>query len=131
YGAMTDKYPNMLLVGGNQQTAMAVNAVHLLDEQAKHVAYIIRETRARGAQTVEAKPEDIDAFVEGIFNSPNNKAQLEFFKECTPGYYNGEGKATRTDELFLGGRYGDGPMAFFELLQSWRKDGAMKGVELR
>ncbi len=41
HGITTDRFPNLLMVGGNQHSVAAVNAVHLLDEQSTHVAYIV------------------------------------------------------------------------------------------
>ena len=56
------------------------------------------------------------------------RLNLEFRQACTPGYYNGEGKAGATDGLFAG-LYGPGPVAFFALLESWR-DGGMYGLAI-
>jgi cyclohexanone monooxygenase len=53
HGAMTDRFPNCFLMGGNQQSAAAVNAVHLLDEQASHIAYILKTVRERKISRVE------------------------------------------------------------------------------
>ena len=128
HGMTTDKFPNCLLVGGNQQTAAAVNAVHLLDEQARHLAYILSATRQRGASRLEPSSDAVDAYVDVIRSSPKSKVQVDFYAACTPGYYNGEGKATRSEELFAGGRYGDGPMAFYEMLWAWRAEGNLEGL---
>lgn len=130
HGMTTDGFPNLLLVGGNQQTAAAVNAVHLLDEQASHLAYILRETRKRGATRIEPSTEAVDAYVAAIQSSPRNGTQMQFYASCTPGYYNGEGKATRNEDLFSGGRYPDGPVAFFEMLAAWRANEGLEGLLL-
>ena len=130
HGMTTDKFPNCLLVGGNQQTVAAVNAVHLLDEQARHLAYTLSEAERRGASRLEPSTDAVDAYVDVIRSSPRNKAQVEFYASCTPGYYNGEGKATRSEDLFVGGRYADGPMPFYELLATWRADGNLEGLHL-
>ena len=51
-----------------------------------------------------------------------------FLKECTPGYYNNEGKpevmAKRNSS------YGAGPVAFAKVLADWREEGSLKGLEL-
>jgi cyclohexanone monooxygenase len=130
HGMTTDKFPNCLLVGGNQQTVAAVNAVHLLDEQARHLAYTLGEAEKRGASRIEPSTDAVEAYVDVIRSSPRNKAQVDFYASCTPGYYNGEGKATRSEDLFVGGRYADGPMPFYELLATWRADGNLKGLRL-
>lgn len=130
HGMTTDRFPNCLLVGGNQQTAAAVNAVHLLDEQSRHLAHVLREAERRGASRIEPAASAVDAYVDLIRSSPKNKAQVDYYAACTPGYYNGEGKAVRSEELFVGGRYGDGPMAFYEMLAAWREEGSLAGLRL-
>ena len=45
----------------------------------------------------------------------------------TPGYYNAEGKAESSADLFIGGRYGDGPLAYYDLLHRWAADGQLDG----
>ena len=52
-----------------------------------------------------------------------------FAEQCTPSYYNSEGKpdAKRLDRNFFIG----GPTEFAEMLADWREDGAMRGLELR
>lgn len=40
-----------------------------------------------------------------------------------PGYYNNEGRPRKRSES-----YGDGPVAFHELLRRWRADGGMNDV---
>jgi cyclohexanone monooxygenase len=130
HGMTTDGLPNCLFVGGNQQTAAAVNAVHLLDEQARHLAYIVSEAERRGVSRLEPSIDAVDAYVDVIRSSPKNKVQLDYYAACTPGYYNGEGKATRGDELFAGARYPDGPMPFYEMLAAWRAEGNLEGMRL-
>jgi hypothetical protein len=49
-----------------------------------------------------------------------------FQRECTPGYYNNEGRVGEgrgiTDE-----QYGGGPIEFHELIRKWRAEG-MEGL---
>lgn len=127
HGLTTDEFPNLFLMGGNQQSASAVNAVHLLDEQAQHVAYIYQTMRERGISRVEPSAEAVDAYVHLIRSSPANDALVDFYYDCTPGYYNMEGRAKRSEDIFFGGRYGDGPIPFFKMLETWRSEGSMPG----
>ncbi|RSN26332.1 monooxygenase [Streptomyces sp. WAC 05977] len=130
HGMSTDRFPNLFFIGGNPQTASAVNAVHLLDEQAHYVAHVVAETTERRAATVEARPADVEAYVEVIKNSPKNKAMFEFYAQCTPGYYNAEGKARGSEDLFTGGRYGDGALAYYKLLRDWAANSELAGYTL-
>ena len=128
HGMSTDKFPNMFFIGGNTQTASAVNAVHLLDEQSQYVAHIIAQTDAKNARAVEAEPEHVEQWVRIITESPKNHAMFRFFAQCTPGYYNAESKAESSADLFIGGRYGDGPLAYYNVLHNWAGRRATTGV---
>ncbi|MDB5821119.1 MAG: monooxygenase [Rhizobacter sp.] len=127
HGLTTDQFPNCFLMGGNQQSASAVNAVHLLDEQAQHIAYIYQTMRERHITRVEPSAEAVDAYVHVIRSSPANDALVDYYYDCTPGYYNMEGRAKRSEDIFFGGRYGAGPIPFFDMLAAWRKEGSMAG----
>ena len=63
-----------------------------------------------------------------IRQSSNTGAR--FYRECTPGYYNSEGK-TGNASGFFSDMFGAGPIKFFRMLDEWRKDGNMTGMELR
>ncbi|MGE0827774.1 MAG: flavin-containing monooxygenase [Hyphomonadaceae bacterium] len=128
HGAMTDKFPNMFIIGATQQAANPVNVVELLDEQAHHVADIMAEMKRRNAPAFEASKEAVDDYVQAIRNSPQNKQLFEFYGTCTPGYYNAQGKAKKGADLFFGDRYGEGPIAFYDMLRNWRADGTLPGI---
>ena len=127
HGLQTNGFPNCFFLGFTQ-TAVTVNVPHALNEQAKHVAYILREARARGASTVETTFEAEQAWCDEV----RDKARLgeRFYRECTPGYYNNEGRLGNPNGFFAG-MYGAGPVVFFELLDAWRSDGELAGVDLR
>jgi len=127
HGLQTNGFPNCFFLGFTQ-TAVTVNVPHALNEQARHVAYILSEARARGASTVETTFEAEQAWCDEV----RDKARLgeRFYRECTPGYYNNEGKLGNPNGFFAG-MYGAGPIVFFKLLEDWRADGRLEGVELR
>jgi cyclohexanone monooxygenase len=130
HGLMTDKFPNCFIMGGNQHAPAALNAVHLLDEQAIHVSYVIGEMRRRKLTTIEPDPAAIDDYTNAIKTAPENTAQVEYYASCTPGYYNGEGKATKTEDLFLGAKYPKGAMAFYQMLTDWRASGQLPDMKV-
>ncbi|MBV1927997.1 MAG: hypothetical protein KUG81_00580 [Gammaproteobacteria bacterium] len=53
----------------------------------------------------------------------------KFYAECTPGYYNNEGKGNDGNG-FLAGQYGGGPVEFFKILDDWRAEGGLSGLEI-
>ncbi|MFE2675597.1 flavin-containing monooxygenase [Streptomyces hygroscopicus] len=120
HGFYSHGFPNLFQLGP-LQNASAVNYVHILDEQAIHVAEVLAEARKRGARYVEPTAEAEAAWCATI---REKAADLYAFQaECTPGYYNNEGMPRERGESF-----GDGPIAFHQLLRRWRADGGMDDV---
>jgi cyclohexanone monooxygenase len=125
HGFSARGFPNWFYIGISQN-ALSVNMTAMFDEQARHIAYIIKETRNRGGVTVQPTQEAQDAWVDLI-----NKLQINnraFLEACTPGYYNNEGSA----RAGLGaGIYTPGINAFNKLLEEWRAKGDMEGLEVQ
>ena len=81
---------------------------------------MVSEANLRQASVVEPTAEAEAGWVQTIRDTA--RLNLEFRQACTPGYYNGEGRAGADDGLFAG-LYGPGPVAFFALV----KPGARAG----
>ncbi|MET0272064.1 MAG: monooxygenase, partial [Phenylobacterium sp.] len=78
------------------------------------------------AAVVEVTQEAEDAWVQTIVNLAIMRQQ--FLEECTPGYYNNEGNVQALSAR--NGSYGAGPVAFVKVLEDWRAEGSLKGLEL-
>jgi cyclohexanone monooxygenase len=125
HGLHTRGFPNCFIMGP-QQSGFTVNFPHMLDEQARHIAYVIGETIERGATTVETTAEAEEAWVQRVISSA--VMSLNFLKECTPGYYNNEGQVSQ--RAAQNGWFGGGSIEFFRMLDTWRRDGKLAGLEL-
>ncbi|OZB16511.1 MAG: monooxygenase [Hyphomonas sp. 34-62-18] len=125
HGLAVNGFPNMFLMGPGQ-AGFTANYPHLLDEQAEQIAYILSEVAARQAGTFEASPEGEAAWVQQIIDKAVMRQQ--FLEECTPGYYNNEGKPS--DRAAQNNSYGEGPNAYFRILKAWRDSGELEGLEL-
>ena len=80
------------------------------------------------AKSVEATQAGEDAWCRTCDSYGNKTEQL--LAQCTPGYYNNEGgKANKNG--FISGQYGGGAVKFFQILEEWRADGKMEGLEVR
>jgi cyclohexanone monooxygenase len=55
-------------------------------------------------------------------------ARRKFLEQCTPGFYNNEGRASAVADR--NAPYGAGPIAFIELLREWREADDFAGLEL-
>ncbi|MGR8920858.1 MAG: flavin-containing monooxygenase [Gammaproteobacteria bacterium] len=126
HGLHSRGFPNCFFMGITQ-TALVPNFTHLLNEQARHLAYIVEQVRGQDCDTVEASQAAEDAWVGTIREM--SKFGAEFFEACTPGYYNNEGKSAATNSLF-NNVYAAGPVAFFDVLRGWRAQGDLEGLEL-
>jgi cyclohexanone monooxygenase len=125
HGMHVRGFPNCLIFS-NTQSGFTANYPHMLNEQSKHAAYIITEAAARQASVVEATQEAEDAWVQEVMDSAIMRQK--FAEECTPGYYNNEGKPSPL--AARNGPYGKGSIAFIQLIKDWRDEGAMAGLSL-
>jgi cyclohexanone monooxygenase len=126
HGMHIHGFPNCFIMS-NPQAGFTVSYPHLLDEQAQHIAYIIDRARSGGASRVEVTSEGEAGWVQQCLDKARDAG--DFLENCTPGYYNNEG---RTGERSAqDGFYGGGPVDFFHVLRQWRDEGAMAGLELR
>jgi len=127
HGFTTHGFPNCFFLGFTQ-AAVTVNVPHALNEQAKHISHIMREARSRGAQTIEASAAGEQGWLDEIKRTA--KFGERFRAECTPGYYNNEGKLDNPNGFFTSG-YGGGPIKFFRILEQWRDEGTYAGIDFR
>jgi cyclohexanone monooxygenase len=125
HGMHSRGFPNCFIIS-NSQSGFTANFPHMLNEQSKHLAYIIKECAARQVRVMEPSQEAEDAWVQTIISSAIMRQKFQ--EECTPGYYNNEGKPSAL--AARNGFYGLGPIAFVKLLEDWRKEGGLQGLEL-
>ena len=125
HGMHTHGFPNCFFIMSITQTGFTVNFTHMLGETGKHLAFVIKRALDEGIQTLEVSEEAEAGWVDTILSNANLGG--DFQQNCTPSYYNNEGKpgeVSRQNGFFFGG-----PMEFIEILESWRADGGMNGLE--
>ena len=125
HGLFSRGFPNCFIIS-QSQSAFTANFPHAMDEQAKHIAYILTQCVDRNVTTIEASQEAEDAWVEEIISL--SRFNESFQASCTPGYYNNEGQPNRMS--IQNGSYGAGPNKFFRMWQAWRDEGSLQGLEL-
>jgi cyclohexanone monooxygenase len=125
HGVLSRGFPNCFIVS-NVQSGFTANFPHMINEQSKHIAYLITEAQGRQARTIEPSENAEKAWVQTIIDLSLMREQ--FLKECTPGYYNNEGKPEVIAKQ--NGSYGAGPVAFVKVLEDWRAEGNLQGLEL-
>ena len=124
HGMHVRGFPNLLLVQMTQGANLLSNYPHNLTEAASAAARIVAHARASGAATVEPAAEAQDKWVEFLLTGP---ARMLNDPNCTPGYYNNEGRPSALARYAVG--YPLGALAFFRYLQGWLDEGSFKGLE--
>ena len=124
HGMHSRGFPNSFFFGP-AQSGFTATYTYSLDEQSIHLAYILEKIIERGATRIEASKEAEEQWIETIIE----KARLtaDFQENCTPGYYNNEGKINQTPQ---NNTYGGGPIEFFSLMKKWRSKDNLEGLEI-
>ncbi|HZN16248.1 MAG TPA: NAD(P)/FAD-dependent oxidoreductase [Acidimicrobiales bacterium] len=125
HGMHSRGFPNCFIIS-NAQSGFSVNFPHMLDEQSKHLAYIIGHAMENDIRVVETSEMAEAEWVKTIIDLAANN--IGFLEECTPGYYNNEGRPN--ERSAQNGFYGGGSIAFIKLLENWRAAGDLAGLEL-
>jgi cyclohexanone monooxygenase len=125
HGMHSRGFPNCFVLS-QSQSGMSVNFPHMIDEQSRHLAYIVSEVDKRGLHTIEATTDAEQQWVQGILDL--SEGRRKFLETCTPGFYNNEGMPSPTASKSL--PFGAGPVAFVQVLRNWRAKDDLEGLEL-
>ncbi len=90
--------------------------------QSEHFAAVVKRTLSEGLDRIEPTKEAEHDWL-GVLK---RKAVTDdtYLRECTPGYYNNEGKNLR-DSIWLS-NYGGGPFEYMDLLREWLQSGGLQ-----
>ena len=127
HGMFSREFPNCFIVGA-VQGGFTVNYPLLLEQVGVHLAHVVGHALRSGIETVECSAEAEESWVQTIVGQSGPGSSLGS-SECTPGYYNNEGKAS--DHAGQDAPYGGlvGGTHFWNLLDAWRKEGSFAGLE--
>ncbi|MFE2638421.1 flavin-containing monooxygenase [Streptomyces scopuliridis] len=114
HGFTSNGFPNLIHMG-SLQNASSVNFTHILDEQAVHAAALVAAAEAKGALIEPAREAEDDWIATLAKDAPDHEW---FHAECTPGYYNREGRGRPNGPT----AYPHGAFTFHELLKRWREE---------
>jgi len=125
HGVHSHGFPNLFIIS-TTQSAWGANFPHMMEEQARHISYIIRTAATRGVTTVEVTAEAEDAWV--IAHEQFAEYTLKIWADCTPSYFNNEGKPSPI--LARNGGFGGGVPTFVDILTRWRDEDRLEGLLL-
>ena len=126
HGMHVHGFPNCFILS-NSQAGFTVSYPHLLDEQAKHIAYIVNAASDKNCVEVEVTQESEASWIQQCIDKARDAG--DFLENCTPGYYNNEGRSGNRNAQ--DGFYGGGSIEFFHILQQWRDEGGLDGLRLK
>ncbi len=125
FGMHAKEFPNAFFFGIGQ-TGFSSTYTYALDEQAIQLSYLLTKAREMDIKIIEPTQKAVDEWVQTIIEKA--RVSKEFQENCTPGYYNLEGAV---NQLPQNNTYGGGPIEFFDLMEEWRREGNLKGLELK
>ncbi|HEV2369077.1 MAG TPA: NAD(P)/FAD-dependent oxidoreductase, partial [Acidimicrobiales bacterium] len=126
HGVHVHGFPNLFMVQVAQGANLIANVPHNFTEAGETIAKIIGHALDTGAHEVEVTNEAQDAWMDLLYSTP--RMGTIGSPECTPGYYNNEGKPGAVD-WFLG--YPGGATSYFAYLDQWRNRGDFSGLRFR
>ena len=125
HGLHINGFPNCFVMI-TPQTGFSVSISYTENQTSRHLAHLMHAALSRGLTRLDATAEAEAAWVDAVLA---NAAALVGGDDCTPSYYNHEGRPT--PGALQNAPYAAGPLAFNELLEKWRAAGDMKGLACR
>ena len=128
HGIHVREFPNLFIVGPTQGANLISNITHNLVEAAATVSKVVAHAREIGANVIEVTEQAESDWVALIDTHPGT---IFGDTECTPGYYNGEGREQTQRDRRNSSGYPLGAVAYFEYVDAWRTSGDFTGLEFR
>jgi cyclohexanone monooxygenase len=128
HGMMTSRFPNFFLLGGIEQAAISMNIPHVTSRQAEHVANLIAQFVRAGVTVAEVTAEAEQRWADELARVHVDRSRYD--AECTPSYYNNEGRLDDPKPTVMGGQYGPGPLGYLAVLREWAATGADRDIHV-
>jgi cation diffusion facilitator CzcD-associated flavoprotein CzcO len=127
HGIHAHGFPNAFFVQPTQGANLISNVPHNLTEAARTIAMVISHARMLGAKEIEVTKDAEDRWVDLLLTG---FGRMIGSPDCTPGYYNNEGREPGpAAKLNVG--YPAGATAYFKYIEAWRNTGQFEGLEFR
>ena len=126
HGIHVANFPNLFIIGPTQGANLWSNITHNLTEAGQTIALIVSHAKATGAEVVEPSAEAVAQWI-GAIEAVGRRGLLGG-GDCTPGYYNNEGKEMGRRELLNSSGYPEGSLAYFHYIDKWRTSGEFAGL---
>ena len=125
HGIHVHGFPNMYVIGVAQGANLISNIPQNYVENSVAIAAVIGEAEKTSSKEVESTLTAEEQWIELI---TSNTRGLRGGEDCTPGYYNNEGKPMGRKEQMNSSGHPGGPIAFFKHLEEWHTSGDFAGL---
>jgi cyclohexanone monooxygenase len=127
HGIHVHGFPNAFFVQPTQGANLISNVPHNLTEAANTIAMMVKHARDKGFKQIEVTKEAEDKWVELLLTGVGRMIGAP---DCTPGYYNNEGREPGpAAKLNVG--HPAGALAYFRYIDAWRRTGEFEGLQFR
>ena len=127
HGMHVHNFPNLFISQATQGGNLISNYPHNLTECGNTMAIMVRHALDNGHKEIEVNAEAEAKWLELLMQAP---PMMIGTTECTPGYYNNEGRGWG-DGVTRAMSYPFGPVAYFKYLNDWRNSGKFEGIDFR
>jgi cyclohexanone monooxygenase len=139
HGIHVHGFPNAFIVQLTQGSNHIANVPHNMTETATTIACVVGHAEANGYATVEVTADAEEAWIQRLLGGQSllrDMAESERGRslhfpgslECTPGYYNNEGREPTAAQRYSFLGFPGGPLAFFQYIEQWRASGDFEGL---
>jgi len=127
HGIHVHGFPNVFFVQPTQGANLISNVPHNLTDTARTIALMVRHAQDNGFKAIEVSKEAEDRWVELLLTGVG---RMIGGPDCTPGYYNNEGREPGPAARLNVG-HPAGASAYFKYIDEWRRSGRFEGVQFR
>jgi cyclohexanone monooxygenase len=127
HGVHVYGFPNAFFVQPTQGANLISNVPHNLTDSAKTIAALVKHARDNGFREIEVTREAEDKWVELLLTGVG---RMIGGPDCTPGYYNNEGREPGPAARLNVG-HPAGALAYFKYIDEWRNSGRFEGLQFR
>ena len=124
HGIHVGGFPNLFVIGLAQGANLISNVTHNFTEAGTAIAAVVAHCIESGFASVVPTAQAEQAWVALV-----QSWDRPFLADCTPGYYNNEGRAPTERDRRNSARYPKGPVAFFDHLNQWASNGNFAGLK--
>lgn len=128
HGMHIHGFPNLFVIGFAQASNFISNVTSNYPDIGLTLAAILTEAERVGAREIECTHDAEKDWVALIESAP---VRVIGGSECTPGYYNNEGRPMERRHKLNGSGYPLGSAAWFDYIAEWRSAGSFAGLEFR